>query len=628
MKKIISFLLIFMLLVTGALAATTGDGMTFDSTDDYRTDKVMTELPVTIEAEFKLPAGQTKRGGVIVGNYIKKGVAGLNIEIHTNGNPRIYYLDNTGTVREYKLTSVNVCTGEWVHMAVVLKASTSKLYWYINGELVATQSKAYSKVPLNFRDSMVIGGDCRTANADDLFNGSIREVLIYDDIRSAEEIASDATTETIDTNGLIAAYRPALNADGTKPETITDLAGNGYDMKSPSPWATTEVTTNPYAYSMAIVGDPQMLVSGAPLAYSNMIDWIADNKDEKNIQHVFSFGNVATSNAAWNYATADSAMFNLGAKVPYSVMRGYDESAAGFNTSFAAKRHGTDIDGAYDATMLNTYRKFDINGVKYLVINLDWEATTEVLAWASELCSANPDCNVIIATHENVCYTNSANAQSFWNNLIKNHSNINLVLCRDYFSKKVAVTTKTGDKGNTVKMIALPRLSHSNYSLSGLVAMMYFSEDGKNVQFRYYSTAEDKYFMDENQFSVTLDTVTPAAEETSKELSIKLEKDEADNEINVNSTYIVSISEGGTVSTDKLTFNIKLNAPISGKMLVARYTASGVLCGFTSYDAARTMNISIDNPVRGEKVKFMWWNSMTGLIPVTGSKWVQTYVIE
>ncbi|MBR2847542.1 MAG: hypothetical protein IKB89_05680, partial [Clostridia bacterium] len=510
MKKIFVFLLAFMLLVPTVQAATTEDGIAFSASDDYRTENIMTENPVTIEAEFMIPEGQTERAGVIVGNYLKEGQAGLTIEMTSNGVPRVYYLDNNGTLRSYLFSDVSVPTGKWVHMTFVLDASVYEVHCYIDGVLAKTRAGSrYSRELLNFRDGMVVGNDNRGQSEDNIFDGRIRKLLIYNDIRTAAEIASDAEATTIDTNGLIAGYSLKENANGTNPERITDVSGNGYDLVSSASWAKNPVTINSYAYSMAVVGDTQMLINDAPSAYADMIDWIEDGADTKNTKHVFTLGNY---DAAYSYAIADAKLFNLGVTVPYSVVRGHDDTTDNYNLSFTAKRHGSGISDSFDDTMLNTCTKFEAGNVKYMTINLDFEASEDVLNWASALCAANPDRNVIITTYENVLSAAAANGQNFRDMLINKHSNISLVISRDYLSKKVQLTTLAGTGGNTVTYLAMPRLSHSNYALDGLVGMMYFSEDGKNVQFRYYSTAEDKYFMDENQFEFTLDTVALSAD--------------------------------------------------------------------------------------------------------------------
>ena len=65
---------------------------------------------------------------------------------------------------------------------------------------------------------------------------------------------------------------------------------------------------------------------------------------------------------------------------------------------------------------------------------------------------------------------------------------------------------KTGVNGNKVTEILIdPQHTDLNYNGVGLVAMFYFSNNGKNLEIRYYSTVNDTYFMESNQLSVTLD---------------------------------------------------------------------------------------------------------------------------
>lgn len=41
--------------------------------------------------------------------------------------------------------------------------------------------------------------------------------------------------------------------------------------------------------------------------------------------------------------------------------------------------------------------------------------------------------------------------------------------------------------------------------------MFYFSEDGKTLQIRNYSTAQEKYYGEQNQFTITIDAVSSVA---------------------------------------------------------------------------------------------------------------------
>ena len=59
-------------------------------------------------------------------------------------------------------------------------------------------------------------------------------------------------------------------------------------------------------------------------------------------------------------------------------------------------------------------------------------------------------------------------------------------------------------------LIDTQNVDKSNKDIGGLgnVAIFHFSEDGKTVQVRYYSTIQQKYYLNTNQFTFELDVVT------------------------------------------------------------------------------------------------------------------------
>ena len=52
---------------------------------------------------------------------------------------------------------------------------------------------------------------------------------------------------------------------------------------------------------------------------------------------------------------------------------------------------------------------------------------------------------------------------------------------------------------------------------TGMITMLYFSDDGKDVQVRWYSPIQDKFYRAENQFTMQVDSIVssnePAVEE-------------------------------------------------------------------------------------------------------------------
>ena len=82
--------------------------------------------------------------------------------------------------------------------------------------------------------------------------------------------------------------------------------------------------------------------------------------------------------------------------------------------------------------------------------------------------------------------------------LLTGHNPTDDILCRKRYGKH----------GNTVTEILVdPQTTDKDRGGTGLVAMLYFSEDGKQLDVRYYSTAKNAYFKRNNQFSRSIDYI-------------------------------------------------------------------------------------------------------------------------
>ena len=87
------------------------------------------------------------------------------------------------------------------------------------------------------------------------------------------------------------------------------------------------------------------------------------------------------------------------------------------------------------------------------------------------------------------------------NNLVKKHDNISMVLCGHECSEYVKQISTTTESGKTVLQFLVDGqgVDHDlrkEKSHAGLVAMFYFSNDGKKVTTEYYSTIRDQYLHD------------------------------------------------------------------------------------------------------------------------------------
>ena len=89
------------------------------------------------------------------------------------------------------------------------------------------------------------------------------------------------------------------------------------------------------------------------------------------------------------------------------------------------------------------------------------------------------------------------------NNLVKKHKNISMVLCGHECSEYVKQISATGEAGNTILQFLVDGqgvdddFRNTKNGHAGLVAMFYFSADGKKVTTEYYSTIREQYLHDE-----------------------------------------------------------------------------------------------------------------------------------
>ena len=175
---------------------------------------------------------------------------------------------------------------------------------------------------------------------------------------------------------------------------------------------------------------------------------------------------------------------------------------------------------------MNAYSKFEVGSEKYLLLLLDDNPTNSVIEWASDVISANSDYRVIINTHTYISYKGELidhnipemayavgelnkgkdgisetddeyenDGKELWDKLVSKHENIVLVLCgHDSYARDIVRKVRIGENGNAVtEMLICPQSLDGNEERElkrGMVAMLYFSNNGKNIRVEYISTAE------------------------------------------------------------------------------------------------------------------------------------------
>lgn len=484
----------------------------------YKTEELIGKFPKTYEATVKIPTDYSGSSSIV---STQSGVVmpSFSLYVNADGKPTLstYYGVKEQTV--VRFDDVNLKTDNWEHLAVVIDEDSSQILCYLNGALVGEETGTVPSDTL-LANPLLVGG---SYSLDSFFSGSIIDVALYSDVRSEREIKKDIKKIPKDKD-LICYYRFDDFDSEAVADSVADLSKNEYNLvRYNALYDEPEKPLKDYAYSFAIVGDPQTITRKYPEKLTNIYNWIANNKEEKKIAFAFNLGDLTDKDTEDEWNTASAAIHSLDGILPYSIVRGnHDKTISSYTNAFKYADHEYMLSGSYDGTMLNTYQTLHVSDDKYLILNLDFKMTTPLLDWASDIVEQHHDYKVIVTTHMYLDYDgaplNGADeggpdkhgvgftSEGFWNLFLSKHNNIFLVLSGHVAYPSIVATQRTGDHGNTVTQILVnPQNVDGKYQGGlGLVAMLYFSEDGKSVQTQFYSTIRNKYFLVSNELEITL----------------------------------------------------------------------------------------------------------------------------
>lgn len=262
-----------------------------------------------------------------------------------------------------------------------------------------------------------------------------------------------------------------------------------------------------YDYSFAYVGDPQITTGYYPDEIIHTYNYIADNKEDKNIVYAVTLGDLTQNSTDAEYAAIEEGLKKVEAKGIYqSILRGNHDSVSSFDRNITKGEYGSYLSGTYDDTLKNTYHIFTAGNEKYMMLTLDYYPSSNVVDWAAALVEANPDCRVIVNTHGLLNYdmtllTDTA-VTYMHENLITKYENIVMAVCGHHEAAGPKYKIVTGKNSNKiVEMIIDPQgMELRDAQAYGLVAIFHFSNNGKTVEVEYYSTVKKAYYREDYQF--------------------------------------------------------------------------------------------------------------------------------
>ena len=566
MKKLIALALIAVMMLSAsaltvsAADTTTRTGIVFDRdktngvshpVDYYYSDKRLEKMPRTFEAWVYIPKSvHSSRCGVIFGNYMAfQSDDFINFEIHQSGLPRLVMSNLDGTLKDYLFRKGMIKPDVWTHVAIVYGTGTDgkQVECYINGvrKEASAVNKWYEANPETLDNQICLGGDVRPLNTQS-FLGTLGSVWVYSDVRTAAEIKSDYENGP-DKNDpeLLVCYEIDSSCQG---KDIPDASGNGYDMMYTKMWMTEEemqavrdADPHEYTYSIAFLPDIQYTTQKYPANLVPIYDYLLESKDKRNLQYVIGLGDITNRNTEEEWKNAKSQYERLNGILPYSLVRGnhditYNNYAELFDLTFGKGNYYYDHvakNGGFMSknSVKNTYLLFSVGEVDYIIINLDFGATDNILSWAGKILDQYPDHRAIIATHgymnidattldPNDSATPSAykkewnNGSDIWEKLVSQHKNVDIAVSGHILQDDVCVGPQQGVHGNTVyQMLIDPQSVDNTLKGAGFVAMMYFTEDGNHARIEMYSTVFKKYYR-ESSTRLSFDFGDPVPETT------------------------------------------------------------------------------------------------------------------
>ncbi len=514
-----------------------------DNKYNYRLTEKLGRSPDTFEAWINLPA--TSSGGVILGNYEGINFANencTNFEIDPIGRFKVRW-NNNGLVHTFDDVYFN--DGKWHHVALVRDGENGKFVFYADGEqageVSSRQKAAISDMTLD------IGVDrSNWSTRKNPLEGKIKQIALYDTAMPAERIAADMEKVVDNADGrLIGCWD--FGEEWTK-QTVEDSFGSSISARICTYEKFVSVMPlNEYDYSIVGMPDVQTMVHYSPNNYTRTMNWLANNAAKRKIGFMVQVGDLSDSGAVDEYyINAAKGLDLLNGKLPYTIVQGnhdYDGNANAdrgserFDRYFPySKLSKTEwFGGAYeDGTMANTYSLFEISGVKYMVLSLEFAPRKSVLRWAGRVCEMYPDRRVIVSTHS--CLStdgefaagkfggnnyfkqesseNKSDGLQMWNGLLKKYPNIFMMLSGHEPHDDLVWRQDKGVHGNTVTSVLIdaqcvePNLGNLG---EDIFLMMYFNETFKTIDFVWYSPSRDKCFNIQNQFTLDFaDEFNPA----------------------------------------------------------------------------------------------------------------------
>ena len=276
-------------------------------------------------------------------------------------------------------------------------------------------------------------------------------------------------------------------------------------------------------YTFVALPDTQSLVEHWPHLFSQLTQWLADNRERLNIEAVFHLGDMVDDNLDIQWKNVKAGMDILdSAGIPWMPMRGNHDHSDYFNRYFDYETYGTNrswFGGSYEEGSLDyTYWFVNAGSREYMILSLGWAPTWDVLDWAKGVVEAHPDKNVILTLHgfmntngQHLSEVSSISITKYFKDrpegyqvweAFAGYENVVLAMGGHVPSPDIITRTDKNGAGKDVTSLLLDRQHDDVTDRLGTIAFFIFNEETDTVEVRWYSQRYDAFFREKNQFSI------------------------------------------------------------------------------------------------------------------------------
>lgn len=164
-----------------------------------------------------------------------------------------------------------------------------------------------------------------------------------------------------------------------------------------------------FDFNFAWLADTQFYTEVFPWHYENQVNWIADNKDNFDIEYVIHSGDIVnTWNRDYQWQYADEYMKVLeDADVPYGILAGnHDVKLPEMDYINYEKYFGADRfedQPYYGESFQNNRGHYDlisVAGIDFIMVHMGWQPQDDGIAWMNEVLEKHPDRIGILNFHQ------------------------------------------------------------------------------------------------------------------------------------------------------------------------------------------------------------------------------------